>query len=363
MSVVRIRGLKRYRHPKTGIYYTYHRPSGIRLEPPHQFGSPAFFRALADAEARHATKEPRAGTFGALVRSYRDSPAFLTLKERTRSDYHKALDWLRGIDGMPLAEIDSPFVAEVRDKAFRQKKRRFANYVLSVLSVLFGHGIEKGLVNGNPAKGVRKLKRPLDTPIANRAWTVEEKKVVLETAPPHLRLPIAIARWTGLREGDIIKLGKTAYANGILTLVTQKRGVPATHLCPTPLRELLDRRPPSDAITLCSNSRGRPWTASGFRASFFKLLKRLEQQGHVEAGLTFHGLRTSFAEELRSKGLDLQTIADALAHKDTRATAGYVRNADRRASMQRALEALEGTNEAQNLSTSLSTSGTRGQRR
>jgi hypothetical protein len=40
-------------------------------------------------------------------------------------------------------------VARLRDKTFERRKRRFANYVLTVLSILFEHGIEQELVASN----------------------------------------------------------------------------------------------------------------------------------------------------------------------------------------------------------------------
>ena len=112
---------------------------------------------MNEAEAKHKAKAPVPGTFGALVRSYRNSSVFLTLKARSRRDYLYVLDWLRGLDGMPIAQIDFSFVAKLRDKAFRQRKRRFANYVLSVVSVLFTHGVEMKLAKANPVREVRKV--------------------------------------------------------------------------------------------------------------------------------------------------------------------------------------------------------------
>lgn len=355
MTVVRVKGVKRFRHKRTGIWYTYHRASGTCIEPPHPFGAPEFFAALATAEAKHKAKAPVAGAFGAMLRSYRESPDFLTLKDRTRADYHKVFDWLKGIDEMPVAQMDSQFVAGLRDKAFKQRKRRFANYVLAVISVIFGHGIEHRLAKANPARDVRKVRRPTDAPIANRAWTEDEKRIVLETVPPHLIAPIAIARWTGLREGDIIRLGKTAYRDGSLNLTTSKRGVPHWFPCPAPLRDVLDAIPEHEAMRLCVNSRGLPWTEDGFRASFFKMIRKLESTGSVSDGLTFHGLRTSFAEEAADRGFNSREIADALAQRDTKSAEHYTRNVDRKRAAKAVSAALDGTNSGHGLSTKVST--------
>ena len=351
MTIVRIRGLKRFRHRKSGIWYSYHRKSGVRIEPPHTCGTPEFFAALNEAETKHKDKAPVPGTFGALVRSYRNSSLFLTLKARSRRDYLYVLDWLRGLDGMPIAQMDSSFVAKLRDKAFRQRKRRFANYVLSVVSVLFTHGVEMKLAKANPVREVRKVRRPTELPIPNRAWTVAEKQVVLDTAPPHLIAPIAIARWTGLREGDIIQLAKMAYRDGALNLTTAKRGEPLWFPCPKPLGAILDALPRHDGMRLCVSSRGTPWTEDGFRSSFFKLIRALEYEGKVAPGLTFHGLRTSFGEEAAEKGFSSRQIASALAQRDPKSADHYTRNVDRRNAAGAVSASLDGTDDGQSLST------------
>jgi integrase len=355
MTIVRVRGIKRFRHRKSGIWYTYHRVSCTRIEPPHAFGSPEFFAALNAAEARHKPQERPAGTFGAMLRSYRESPEYASLKDRTRRDYQKVFDWLKGIDEMPVALITPAFVKGLRDKAYRQRKRRFANYVRSVLSLLFGHGIEAGLAKTNPVRDTKQVRRPTNAPLSNRAWTEDEKRIVLDTAPPHLLIPIAIARWTGLRQGDVIALGKTAYRDGAVNLKTAKRGVPHWFPCPEPLRAILDAIPPHDGMRLCVSSYGTPWTANGFRASFFKHIRKLEGEGLIEPGLTFHGLRTSFAEEARENGFDTRTIADALAQRDAKSAEHYTRNADRKRSARAVSAALDGTNSGQELSTRVST--------
>jgi integrase len=345
MTIVRVKGLNRYRS-RHGKQYTYHRATGIRIEPPHVFGSSSFFEALAAAEAQvkaaPTPKAPVSGTFGALLRSYRESSRFQNLSERSKADYHKVFDWLQGLDSMPVREIDTAFIAGLRDKAFRQRKRRFANYMLAVVSVMFVHGIENKLARGNPARDVRKVRRPTHAPIANRAWTEAEKEAVLHAAPAHLIAPIAIARWTGIREGDIIRLGKTSYQDGTLNLTTAKRGVPHRVSCGPQLRAVLDAIPTHDGMRLCASSRGTPWTEDGFRASFFKLIRKLEAAGIVQPGLTFHGLRTSYAEAAADRGFNSREIAHALAQRDTKSADHYTRNVDQRRAAKAVSEALGG---------------------
>jgi integrase len=342
--IVRVKGIKTYRHPVSGIEYCYHRKTGTRIMAGS--GTSAFFEEIARAEAKLTARpaEPKTGTLGALMKAYRASHHFQTLKPRTRSDYDKVLNYLADIDGMALVAIDRAFVAKLRDKIFAMKKRSFANYVLAVLSIVMEYGAERGDVASNPVKGVRKIRRRDDAPIMNRPWSAAEHDVVLDRAPMHLKVPLAIGRWTGMREGDVLRMPKTAYDGAFLKLRTEKRGVPVAIPVAAPLKEILDSAPKYESITLLANSRGRPWTPSGFRSSLFKFLKKLEAEGVVRDGLTFHGLRHTVATELRELGLDHRTIADMLGQKTEAMAAHYSREADLGRKLKGVVQRLERAN-------------------
>jgi integrase len=111
-----------------------------------------------------------------------------------------------------------------------------------------------------------------------------------------------------------------------------------------PLRRVIDEAPQHEAITFCANSRGKPWTESGFRTSLFKFLKELERDGLVGPGLTFHGLRHSVGTELRELGFDTRTIADMLGQKTEAMAAHYSRDADLSKKMRRVVRRMEQAN-------------------
>src|ERR1700678_2355079 len=199
MTQLRIKGLKIYQ--SRGKVYAYHRPTGIRLKCP--LGTPEFFAELASIQAQAATaneKSERPGTWGGLLTAYKASPRFQNeLKPRTRKDYNRVFDWLAGLTAMPLHEFTREFVHNLRDKAHIEKKRRFANYVLAVVSVVFSFGIDRGLAYVNPVSGIKKIRRPKDMPRANRVWTDEEWKAVTDAAPKHLLAPILLCGVLGWR--------------------------------------------------------------------------------------------------------------------------------------------------------------------
>jgi len=240
---MRIPGVKLYRS-RHGKVYAYHRATGRRLRAP--LGTTAF---LAEVERLNNSivppPAPRPGTLGGLIAAYRDSPEFRQLAARTRSDYQKVFDYLKPLDGDVLVNINRGYALEIRDAAFTARKRHFANYVVTVLRLLFGWAAMRGLVDNNPAV-VPKLRRPRDAAEANRRWTPEELQVVLDAATFELRLPIALAVCTGMREADVLRFPWAGYVDGMIEGREAKFGSPIWMPAHPMLRELLDQAPTAE---------------------------------------------------------------------------------------------------------------------
>jgi integrase len=214
------------------------------------------------------------------------------------------------------------------------------NYIRSVLSILFVHATVVGSMSGNPARDMKKVKRPRDAPKMNRPWGISERRAVLQHLPSHLRLPVALGLYTGMREGDVLKLPRNIVAGNCINIVTSKRLVAIDiHVLPD-LRQALREAPTHNAITLCANSRGRPWTASGFRASFRKELKKLEEKQLIHPGLTFHGLRHTVATVLVEAGVSAEDVAAVLGQRSSKMAEHYSREADRSRRSKAAIQKL-----------------------
>jgi hypothetical protein len=211
---MRVKGVKYYRN-RHGKWYAYHRKTGRRIgaEP----GTAAFLAELEEIE-RGAGSEPPplAGTLGALIADYRESPEFTQLAPRTRSDYRAIFDYLKPLAAHPLSGINAAYAIRVRDHAFKRKKRHFANYVVVVMRLLFKWGKVRGRLRDNPAADVPKLLRPKGMPKANRRWTAEELRIVLDAMPPELRLATALGVTTGMREGDVLRFPWSGYRDGLI---------------------------------------------------------------------------------------------------------------------------------------------------
>jgi integrase len=104
---------------------------------------------------------------------------------------------------------------------------------------------------------------------------------------------------------------------------------------------MLTAAPSHDAITLCANSDGKPWTLSGFRASWRPIRIKLEREGKIGPGLTLYGLRHTVAVILREIGMDERTIADALGQKTIEMARHYAKGADLRPKMRGVVRSFE----------------------
>jgi len=236
----------------------------------------------------------------------------------------------------------------VRDAAFKKKKRHFANYVKTVLSLLFAWAVSRGLMEINPAARVKKIRRPKNATEANRAWTREELQIVLAENPFELRVAIALAVCTALREGDVATWLWSGYKDRLIQGRDAKTGSPVWMPVHPMLIALLEEHREratgraknkganvvplslSPEMPIVTGQRGGPMTEAGLRSNFFKVIRRLVQEGKVAPRLTFHGLRTTTATMLADADCDDTTIQAVTGHKTVAMVAHYRRRAKKR---------------------------------
>jgi hypothetical protein len=188
-------------------------------------------------------------------------------------------DYLQPIADTPLVRFDRPLVVRIRDRATR-KGHRFANYEGRALHV-FAWGAERGYLKTNPAERIKDVRRKKGTPDANRPWSDEERHAVLDATPPHIKAATAVMMFTGLGPKDALTLPRSFYKPDAVEIATRrsKTGEPVFWPAPSSLAAVLAETPPHAAVTLLANSEGRPWTESGFRASWRPCRLKLEAAG------------------------------------------------------------------------------------
>ena len=309
--------------------YWYHRATNKRLQHDPETAEGLLECRDLDARAKVQTaiEASQRGSYAVLWAIYRQSPEWRALKPRTRSDYQAVRDWLGTRAEAPLTGLTSERVYALRDKAASEKGRRFGNYVVQVMRLTLAWGKLRGHCKANPAKEVKLIRRPAGAKV-NRAWTPEEIDAFLTDCPLQLAVPFCLGLFAGMRQGDALRVTWAAY-DGVLRWTASKNGeacvAPVTGLFKT----VLDKAQRGKAVQIATTYTGKPWTASGFRASFFKRVKALTLESKLRPGCTFHGLRHTVGTMGRNDGASDSKVAAAIGDRSTAMAELYGRDADR----------------------------------
>jgi integrase len=258
-----------------------------------QPGSPEFIASYnAEIVKKKATPE---GRLLALMQAYQRSQDFLKLRERTRDDYVKQIEKIEQKFGdCPIKALADSRIRGIfldwRDELALRSKRQ-ADYAWTGLARILSWAKDRGKINVNPCE---RGGRVYDGTRVDFVWSHDDERAFLASAPPHLHLPLLLALWTGQRQGDLLRLPWSAYDGKNIKLRQSKTGERVLIPAGAPLKAMLDATPRRSLIVLV-NSDGRPWTADGFRASFFKA----RDAAGIE-GVTFNDLRGTAVTRLAS---------------------------------------------------------------
>lgn len=328
--------------------YWYHRATGLRLKhDPETAEGLLEVRGLDDrAKGVAAVHAAQTGTFAALWTAYRDSPEWRGLKPRTRSDYQAVRDWLGPAADRAVVRAMTPAqILKLRDKAAKERGRRFGNYVLQVVRLTLAWSKPRGWLaaQANPAEGLKLIKKPSAERDQNRAWTFAEVEAFATDCPAQLLVPFSLGLFAGMRQGDALIVTRKAYNGATLRWRAGKNGEACTAPVRGAFKILLDKAvaKAGDAVQIALNSKGDAWTQSGFRASFFKRVRALTMAGLIEPGCTFHGLRHTIGTFARDGGESSFRVAAAIGDRTTAMADIYGRDADRQGAQQAVLSDVQ----------------------
>jgi integrase len=281
--------------------YYYHRSSGERIK--GQPGSPEFIASLSDIETRR--KKVPEGTFRAVIKAYEDSSEFERLSDRTKKDYRRYLRMIEEEFGeAALAVINDPRIRadllEWRDN-IAVRSARTADYAWSVLRRVIEWGVDRGKLTINRAVRGGRL---YSADRADKLWLPEHVKAFSAIASPELQLAMALAMYTGQRQGDLLCLSWSNYDGQFIRLRQSKTTKRVTIKCGPVLNKILGAIKRRDATTILTSPSGRAWKADHFRHEWAEACKR--------AGITdlhFHDLRGTAVTLLSESGATPQEIA------------------------------------------------------
>jgi integrase len=319
--LVKLTGLHRVKARLAGgrsvtYYYAWRGGPRIDVDPARKRAFAAeFFRLTRSRDSAQAT-----GTMAELVRAYLKSPLFTKRKESTRRGYQAAIDLIeREFFDLPLSAIGEPgarrMFVEWRD-GFAETPRK-ADLLLTVLARILAFGADQEMIAKNPLERVGRLSEGTRRDII---WSDAQMAQFLFTAPSKLRLAMQLARWTGQRQGDLLRLTWGAYDGSHIKLRQGKSGRLVRVRVHTELRTELDRTK-REAVTILTPTRRRggevtAWTADGFRASWAAACAAAGV-----SGVTFHDLRGTFVTLAYRNGSSIKEIAEITGHSERDAEA------------------------------------------
>jgi integrase len=258
-------------------------------------------------------------TFDKLIISYRKSPKWESLAPRTKSDYNRVLEYL--FDTVGKKDPTKMRRSSVIEAQTANKHRaRFANYIPSMLSILFEHAIDLDWQRDNPAKGVSKLK----TGDGHAPWPQGAISTYRTAATGNDLLIMELAIGTGQRISDILKMKWSDIENNGINVKQGKTGtilwIPFTnHLS----RILNDAKPLG--LHIVSGPHGQK---VNLRSVQDRILKIRRENGLADYQI--HGWRYTAATLLAEAGATDAEIAAITGHKSLEMVAKYSRKNNQR---------------------------------
>lgn len=286
-----------WRDGKT-VTYRYHPINGK----PINLGTDrdAAIRAVLDLNAKAKDQ----GTVGQLWRLYSQSTDYTALAEVTRKQYAEywgrlAKVWERGI----VAAIKPADVAKYL-RVYRAGASTLANREVALLSNLFNLAVEMGAIDRNPCKDVRRNKERPRTRLVEAAELAAFVEWAMKQGPS-AQVLVAMAQFAALAGSRRIEFRTLHWPQVDEELVrltrAKQRGAEKRELVfiGAALREVLDRMRllpgynPMGAVFRAPKT-GNPYSESGFKTMWGRLMDAAMAAKVVENRFTFHDLRAHY---------------------------------------------------------------------
>lgn len=268
--------------------------------------------------------------FDKLVKDYQKSPGYRKLSPNSARLYDYFLDILvdhfRDRDILSLKRSDM-----IRLINLKADKPASANLMLRVASVLFSFAVDLDEIPYNPAARLKRLKIG-----SHVKWDAEEAKKVVAIGDRVVSTAVALAWYTGQREGDILNMKWEDVREGFIHIKQGKTGhVLLLKVHPDLADWLLKIRGDSPGTHYIVSGDKR-LSGQAFRGRFRRVLEGIEMQK------TFHGIRKGVASMLAENGRSTTEIAAILGHKTTRMAEYYAEQASDKKLASNAVDNLTG---------------------
>ncbi len=319
-----------HRVTSRGKHYFYWHPGrvGERVKLPDDPQSPEFWAAIQ--RARGDVSGPAAVAMNAIIDQYVEWLGGRNdVTDETKRKYRKTLDIARRGVGHMLP-------ANMRPKDIRILLDQFAdvpgtaNNLLGALRALSSWGLERGHFDHSITESVK----PFKSDGGHRPWSTAQCLAAERGLMDMVRRAYFLARYTGQRGSDVVRLGPHMIDDGGFRIVQQKTG-----------REVWCPIEPELAAEMATwDKKLGPYLQQHWGKVYSRKLldKQFREQASVIPELkdtTFHGLRGTRVVDLRQRGATTTQIQDQVG-MSLPMIERYCRFADKKANGKAAVIAL-----------------------
>lgn len=311
------------RHGKP-VWYV-RKGQGKRIRIRAAYGSEEFWKAYREALESTAPPSgkvaPRSFTW--VVNRFRQSAKWnaLSLASQKQSNaIYKSLE--KTIGSQPIGRITRSTIDNSIDA--RRERPHSANNFLKAMRRLFQWAISTTppIAKENPTAGVTLLRGPKTG--GHHTWTEEEMERFEARWPigTRARLAFDLLLYTGLRRGDVVKLGRQHVRDGIITFRTEKTGEVVYVKMAPQLVASIDATPTGDLTYLVTQG-GMPFVKEGFGNWFSDVCREAGCPGSA------HGLRKAGATRAAENGASERHLDALYGWRDGKMAKHYTEAANR----------------------------------
>lgn len=322
------------RHGKVVWYFRI--GDGQRQRLPGEYGSPEFVAAWKSHMAGETIEAAPVGkhTLQWLVNKYQSSAEWKGLKRSTQRMRENILKNVCKTGGALLVStINRKVISDGRDR--RGDTPFAAINFMKVMNYLFEWAVDAGYARSNP---VKEVKRPKAKSAGHKPWTEEDVIAFYKVHGPgtQARLAIEMILFTGLRRGDVWRIGPQHIRNDVLELKAEKNNEDLFIPLHPILKASLDRVNTGHLAYLVTPSHGRPFKSKESFGNWFAKVC-----GEADVKSRAHGIRKTVAQRLAEAGGSNAELKALFGWTSDAMATLYTRNADKKKLAEGAAEKLK----------------------